>query len=168
MRPEREWTMQYLTRRGKKVAYKRTGNVLRLTRCVDPAASLKQNVTRLVGEIERSGRLKTDIGAALDERRYELYRRSTTLGKRASDRSLAAAERTHVGSLLRFIRAIAAQCDDRGARRLSAARPDSLSASIRELETNLERARQLSRDMLAQCQGRGLRAGSSPPGQLKH
>lgn len=141
----------------RKVAYNRIGNVLWLSASGkeqssgDPVASLKQSVERLAGEIARSGRLKTDITAALDARRDQVYRRSMTLGAGTFDRSLAAAERTHVGSLLKFVHAIAATGSN-GSRGggASAAHHDSLTDSIRELETHLERARLLSRDMLTQ------------------
>lgn len=169
--------MQHLNGRGGKIAYDVTGNVVWLThprkhrgcRRVDAIDALKQSVTRLVGEIERSGRLKTDITAAIDVRRYELYRRSETLGAHASDRGLAAAQRIHVGSLLKFVYAIAAAgSDDRAGEPKPAARPDPLAKSIRELEASVMRARRLSQDVLTQCQRRDWREGASPRGQPRH
>lgn len=149
-----------------KASYKVTGKVVWLAgppkdrnrRQIDPAASLKESITRLMAEVERSRRLKADIAAAVDARRYALYRRSTTLGVGASNRSLAAAERTHVGSMLKFIHAIAAAGSDHRAGRIEpAARLDPLTQSIRDLEAGVMRARQLSRDVLAQCQWRDWR-----------
>jgi hypothetical protein len=149
-----------------KASYKVIGNVVWLAgppkdqdrRRTDPAASLKESITRLIAEVERSGRLKADIAAALDARRYALYQRSTTLGVRASNRSLAAAERSHVGSMLKFIYTIAAAGSTHRAGKIEpAARLDPLTRSIRDLEAGVMRARQLSQDVLAQCQWRDCR-----------
>lgn len=146
-----------------KACYKVTGNVVWLAgppkdqdrRHIDPAGSLKESITRLMAELERSGRLKADIAAAVDARRYALFRRSTALGVCASNRSLAAAERSHVGSMLKFIHAIAAAGSDHRAGRIEpAARLGPLAQSIRDLEAGVMRARQLSRDVFAQCQRR--------------
>lgn len=170
--------MPHLNRRGRKAAYEVTGNVLWLvrrrtngpgSRSADPIASLKQSVTRLTCELERSERLKADIAQAIGARRYELCRRSMNLGVSALNRSLAAAQDICVGSLLRFVHTLAAAgAGERGGNAASAARLDSLAKSIGELEANLERARCLSRDMLAQCQRRDWRSFASAPGQLPH
>ena len=70
--------------RRRKVPYNVTANVVWLTspasdrdcRHIDPINSLKQSVARVAAEVERSGRLKAEIAAAVDARRYPLYRRS--------------------------------------------------------------------------------------------
>jgi len=166
--------MRYMRGRSSKAAHDVTGNVVWLNRPagkrdvprVNAVASLQQSVTRLVGEIERSGRLKADIAAAIETRRYELYRRSASAGARASNRSLAAAQRDHVGSLLKFIHTIAAAgSDGRPAEREGPARLDPLARSIRELEASVKRAHRLSRDVLTQCQRPDWRESVSPLGQ---
>ncbi len=163
--------------RRRKVPYNVTANVVWLTspasdrdcRHIDPINSLKQSVARVAAEVERSGRLKAEIAAAVDARRYPLYGRSMTLGTRASERSLAASQRIHVGNLLSFVHAIAAAgSSHRAGKSESAARLDPLTASIRELEAILERARRLSRDVLAECQRRDWGEGTSPLGGLQH
>lgn len=163
--------------RRRKVPYNVTANVVWLTspasdrdcRHIDPINSLKQSVARVAAEVERSGRLKAEIAAAVDARRYPLYGRSMTLGTRASERSLAASQRIHVGNLLSFVHAIAAAgSSHRAGKSESAARLDPLTASIRELEAILERARRLSRDALAECQRRDWGEGTSPLGGLQH
>lgn len=166
-----------LSARRRKVPYNVTGNVVWLTspasdrdcRHIDPINSLKQSVARLAAEVERSGRLKAELAAAVDARRYPLYGRSMTLGTRASERSLAASQRIHVGNLLSFVHAIAAAgSSHRAGKSESAARLDPLTASIRELEAILERARRLSRDVLAECQRRDWGECTSPLGGLQH
>jgi hypothetical protein len=158
--------VQSVNGRAGKAAYHVTGNILWLRqpakgrdlRGIDPIAALKQSVARLVGEMERSASLKADIAAAMDTRRYELYRHSAALGTRASDRGLAGAQRVHVGSLLKYVRAMAAAGSvDRAQERAPAARLGPLAQSIRALEASLERARWLSADMVTQCQGRDWR-----------
>jgi hypothetical protein len=168
----------YLNGRGRKTTYEVSGNVVWLAAyptkgrdrlSANPVASLKQSVTRLVGEIERSERLRAEIAEAIDARRYELYRRSINVGVKASNRNLAAAGRTHLGSLLKFVHALAAAgAGERGGDSGSAARLDPLSRSMRELEASLERARRLSRDMLVQCQRCDWREGSSALARPQH
>ena len=162
--------MRHLSGRGGKAAYDVSGNVIWLS-CpgknprlapADPVASLKRNMRRLVDQIERSGRLKADIEAAIGTRRYELYRGCATSGARATEHSFAAAQRLHVGSLLKFLHAVAAAGSDSGDRAASrdvAAQLNPLTRSIRKLEASVLRARQLSRDVLAQCQRRDGPAG---------
>lgn len=166
--------MQYMSGRSSKAAYKVTGNVFWLTKParkrdvprVNALASLQQSVTRLVGEIERSGRLRADIAAAIETRRYELYRCSSSAGARASSRGLAAAQRAHVGSLLKFIHTIAAAGPDRRPdEREVPARLNPLARSIRELEATVSRAQRLSRDVLIQCQRPDWRESVSSLGQ---
>lgn len=119
----------------------------RSCRRIDAVNSLKQSVTRLIAEVERSGRLKTDIAAAVDARRYELYKRSVTVGAHASDRTLAAAQRIHLGSVLKFVHTIAAAGPERRAVKIKpAASLDRLAKSIRDLEATVVRAQQLSRE----------------------
>lgn len=164
-----------MNRRGRKADYSVAGNVVWLSgstndrnrRRADPVASLRKSVSRLIGEVERSGKLRADIAAAIDARRYELYRRSENLGARASDRRLAAAQQLHVASVLRFVHAIAAAAgsERRAGKRVPAAHLDPLSESIRDLEASVMRTRQLSQDVLARCR-RDWRAGASPPGPL--
>lgn len=168
--------MRYMSGRTIEAAYKVTGNVVWLTQPArkrdgprgNALASLQQSVTCLVGQIERSGRLRADIAAAIETRRYELYRCSMSVGERASSRALAAAQRAHVGSLLKFIHAAAAaDCDRRPEEREVPARLDPLARSIRELEASVDRARRLSRDVLAQCQRPDRRDGGSPLDQTR-
>ena len=112
--------MRFMSGHGGKATYNVTGNVIWLTSpakdrdCgrIDSVTSLKQSVARLIAEIERSGRLKADIATAVAARRYELYKGSVTLGAHASDRTLAAAQRIHLGSVLKFVHAIAAAGSD--------------------------------------------------------
>ncbi len=161
--------MRYLKRRGPRAAYDVTGNVLWLTRRPDPITALKQSIARLADEIARSGRLKADIAAAIGVRRYELYRRSAALGSRASERTLAAAQGTHVECLLKFVHAIAAAgAESRAGKREPAAPLDPLAKSIRELEASVERAQRLSKGMLRHCQTRDCRGGASPPSRPRH
>lgn len=150
-----------------KVARESTGNVIWLTfparnqqrRSDDPIASLKQSVAALAREIERSGKLNSDIAAAVDAGRYERYKVAVSAGAHA-DRMLAGAQRIHLTSLLKFVHTIAAT--GFGARRedRTAARLDTLTGSIRELQASLERARVLSWAMLEHSQRRD-RSGSA-------
>lgn len=149
-------------------SYDVSGNVVWLTppagnrrlRNVDLLATLGSSLARLAGEVRRSERLKADIAAAVDARRYELFRRAASLGPRASTRSLAAAQRSHVGSLLQFIHAIAAAGSEPRAGELRApTRIAPLARSIRELEASVERAGQASRAVLQQCQVPDWREG---------
>lgn len=159
--------MQCLTGRGRKTAYDVTGNVVWLARpapargrrSADPIASLKESVIRLTSQIERAERLKADIATAVDARRYELYKGSAGSDEHGPARALAGAQRMHVDSLLKFVHAIAAAGRDH-APRTSAPLAPSLARSIRELEASVERTRQLSRDVLAQCQRRDWRGGT--------
>jgi HAMP domain-containing protein len=124
----------------------------RKRRLPDPVTSLKQSVSVLAREIKRSDKLKSDIAAAVDARRYALYRGSTMSGTRAADCSLAWAQSVHLSGLLRFVHSIAAAgSDDRISSRTEL---DRLTESLRELRASLERARELSRNVLAQCQRR--------------
>jgi len=157
--------MQYLSGRASndRVSREVRGNVVWLTypardrnrRPSSPVDSLKQSASTLAREIERSKELRTDIAAALDARRYELYRGSTTAGARATDSSLAKAQGAHLGSLLRFVHTMAAAASDvRGRTSGPAAQLDLLRRSLRELQVSLERTRELSLNVLAQCQRR--------------
>ena len=165
--------MQHMSGRRGRAAYEVTGNVLWLTR---PArkrdrprgtvlASLQQSVTRLVGEVARSERLRADIAAAIETRRYELYRSSVSTGERASSSTLAAAQRAHVGNLLKFLHAAAAADGGRRAEaREAPARLHPLARSIRELGASVDRARRLSQEVLTQCQRPDWRESLSPLG----
>jgi hypothetical protein len=159
-----------LSRRSRKAPYAVSGNVIWLVAAtaarddgrIDPIASLRQSMSRLAAEIDRSDKLKTDIRAAIHARRYEMYKGSTHRGVRESERGLAAAQSLHVGSLLQVIHAIAeAGVLRAGADRQPSARPAVLAQSLRALEHSLRRARQLSQDMLAQCQGGEWRHGGA-------
>lgn len=158
--------MQHLKARGRRAAYEVTGNVVWLTRRADPILALKQSLMCLSGQIERSGRLKTDIATAIGVRRYELYKCSASRGGLARERSLAAAQSIHFDCLLKFVHAIAAAgSETRAQKREPAARLDPLARSIRDLEASLERARLLSREVLAQCQRPDWREHITAPGQ---
>lgn len=128
--------------------------------------SLQESVARLGREIERSRQLKADISAAVEDRRYELHKCSTTIGPRAAERSLAAAQRGHLASLLKVIHAIAAAAAAKSGDRAPPARRalpfDPLARNIRELGASVERARRLSQDVRVECEGRGWREGTSP------
>lgn len=147
--------MQHVSGRtpGASVVREVRGNVIWLDypardhkRSTDPVASLKQSVAILSREIERSGTLGSEIAAAVEAGRYELCKISTT----HADRSLARVQRSHLGSLLRFVRAIAATGSGDGARASQpASQLDSLTKSIRELQASLARARRLSRDLMS-------------------
>ena len=163
--------MQYLKGRipHTKVACESRGNVIWLSfpardpqrRSTDPVASLKQSVAALAREIERSGKLNSDIAAAVDAGRYERYKVSVSAGARA-ERMLAGAQRIHLTSLLKFVHTIAGAGsgararEDRGAARL-----DTLTGSIRELQASLERAQELSQTMLEHSQRRDWCGGTS-------
>ena len=158
------------SRRSRKAPYAVSGNVVWLVPAtaarnhsrIDPIASLRQSMSRLAAEIDRSDKLKADITAAIRARRYQMYKCSTHLGAHASARSLAAAQSMHVGSLLKVVYAIAeAGGLQAGGEREPSARPDPLAQSLRELDRSLRRARQLSQDMLAQCRSRDRRQGSA-------
>lgn len=124
--------------------------------------ALHQSVSLLVGQIQRSERLRADIAAGIEIRRYELYRRSVSAGAGASHRSLAAAQRVHLGCLLQFVHAIAAAAPEDHARDSDPAAPrEPLVTSIRELEASVSRTRRLSRDMLTECQRPDWREGAS-------
>jgi hypothetical protein len=155
--------MQYLSGRAcnGRVGCEVRGNVVWLTypardrkrRSASPLDSLKQSASTLTREIERSMELRTDIAAALDARRYELYRGSTSSGARATDCSLARAQGIHLSSLLRFVHTMAAAgADDRRGTSGPATQLDPLRRSLRELQVSLERTRALSLKVLAQCQ----------------
>ncbi|MGA7539461.1 MAG: hypothetical protein WBW93_11935 [Steroidobacteraceae bacterium] len=154
--------MRYLSGRApnERVGCEIRGNVVWLTypardrkrRSTDPAASLKQSVAVLAREIKRSDKLKIDIAAAVDARRYALYRGSTMSGAHAANCSLARAQSIHLSGLLRFVHSIAAAGSDDRTR--STTELDRLTGSLRELRASLERARELSRNVLMQCQPR--------------
>lgn len=163
--------MQHSSGRGRKTAYTVTENIiwlarpapLRRARPADSLASLQRAVSQLVGEIQRSQCLKAEIAAALEARRYELYRCSVSAGGRASSRSLAAAQRAHVGSLLKYIHGIAAAVPGHRAGACDPPPPaQPLARSIRELGASVSRARRLSQDMLTQCQRPDWREGIAP------
>jgi ribosomal protein S6E (S10) len=143
-----------------KVTCEVRGNVVWLTypardrkrQSTDPLAALKRSVAALAREIEWSQKLRNDIAAGVDARRYELYKGTVILGGHG-ERGLADAQGIHLGSLLKFIHSVAAggQDERRGERRPAAARSDRLAKSISDLQASLRQAQQLSRDMLAQC-----------------
>lgn len=169
--------MRSLNGRRRRAAYSVTGNVVWLSfpardldfRRVDPIALLKRNLAQLVGEIERSERLNTDLAAAIDARCYQLYRHSARRKVSTTDRCLAATQRNHVGTMLQFLHAVAATGRDQGpGAREPAAQCDRLAYSIRELEASLQRARRLSQAVLTQCQRRDRREDISPAGQPRH
>ncbi|HJS90340.1 MAG TPA: hypothetical protein VJ738_10285 [Steroidobacteraceae bacterium] len=163
--------MQYLSGRmpHAKVACESRGNVIWLTfpargpkrRPSASITSLPQSIAALAREIERSGKLNSDIAAAVDAGRYERYK--VSMSGPHEDRMLAGAQRLHLTSLLKFVHATAAAGSDARAREnRSAARLDTLAGSIRELQASLERARELSRTMLQQSQRRDWRGSTSP------
>lgn len=145
--------MRHPNARAKRLSYEIVGNVLWL-RSHDPVRALGQSVTRLTAQIERSGKLKADIAAAVELRRNELYRRAVFAGAQASERVLARRQRDHVGRLLAYIQAVAAAPRSEPPGTGGSAAEDPLKRSILDLEASLERARQLSRAFLRECRRR--------------
>lgn len=153
-----------------KVARESRGNVIWLTfpargpkrRPSASITSLTQSVAALAREIERSGKLNSDIAAALDAGRYERYKVSASAGADA-DRMLAGAQRLHLTSLLKFVHATAAAGSDARARENRRAAPlDTLTRGICDLQTSLERARELSPTLLEHSQRRDWSGSTSP------
>ena len=140
-----------------------TGNVIWLARPgqdrkrppADPVAALKQSVARLALEIERSGRLRSDIATAVRTSRYTQYKSSAQSGAQAAERSLVRLQGTHLISQLQFVHAIASVRSASSAVNKQIDLLAPLTASIRQLQANVKRARQLSQDMLSQSQRRG-------------
>lgn len=163
--------MKSLPPRGSRVARAVEGNIVWLTYpararkrlSADPVASLKQSVADLALTIGRAEKLRTDIAAAISARRYEVYRRSTISGPTATERGLAHAQRVHLNCLLKFVHTIAAAGAADPAQEV---RVDPLARSIGELKTSMQRAKQLSRDVLAHTQCRDWSSLTSRPPQL--
>jgi len=116
------------------------------------AGTLAKRVAQLGREIERSRELQCEIAAASTAQRYELFKFLAHSKERSWEWALASAQRAHLLSLLKFVRAIAA-AQSVASRTALGTRSDpveALAKSIRELQASLKRTRELTQGLLAQ------------------
>jgi hypothetical protein len=163
--------VKYQGIRGAMPVRKVTGNIIWLSDPERPRkgpssfteslSSLQRSLARLTRQIERSGKLKAEIATAVDDRRYELLKRSIGTGTRVAERSLVTAQCVYIRDLLRIVHSIAAEHPGSRISMTQGAPSDPLARNIRALGGRVRFAGELTRDVRAGCESRDWRRGKS-------